>query len=111
MGKDHLTFRLAHRDMPDQSLGREKYLFQSMALHVLARGRVGAGHDKAELGAVIAAAAVFCYFPMRIRETPEEFDHHHVNSLAAAVFAKKSGMIRGVSGEQRFDAREIVCVR
>ena len=55
-GKDRLTFRLAHRDMPDQSLGREKYLFQSMALHVLARGRVGAGHDKAELGAVIAAA-------------------------------------------------------
>ena len=35
-GKDRLTFRLAHRDMPDQSLGREKYLFQSMALHVLA---------------------------------------------------------------------------
>lgn len=110
-GKDRLIFGLAHRDMPDQSCWREKYLFQSMALHALARGRVGAGHDKGELGAVIADAAVFCYFPMRIRETPEEFDHHHVNGLAAAVFAKKGGMIRGVSGEQRFDAGEIACVR
>lgn len=93
------TLRLAYGDMSDPSLRCEEDPFQSVPLHMLARGCVGAGHRKCKLGAVMIDLAVFRHLPVRIGKPREEFEHHDMNGLNAVVFSKKFGVVGCVGVE------------
>lgn len=96
--------------MPNQTIRSEVDALQSLPFHSITGRRIYSSHGKIKLHTVIFDAAIFGYFPMRVREAHEKIGHHGMNRRTAFVFAEIGGMVGGVVSEQGLNKWEIVIV-
>ena len=96
--------------MLDQTIWSEVDALQSLPFHLLTGRGIHSGHGEIKFHTVIFNAAIFRYFPMRVREAGEKAGHHGMNRLTVFAFSEISGVIGGVVSKQGLNKWEIVIV-
>lgn len=96
--------------MLNQTIRSEVDALYSLPYHPFTGRGIHSGHGEIKFHAAIFNAAIFRYFPMRVREAGEKAGHHGMNRRTAFVFAEIGGMVGGVVSKQGLNKWEIVIV-